>query len=148
MTRISMMLLAFVAGALTVAQTGMNAQLRSNLGNALLGAAVNFVVGAGTLLIALFVMRVPIPSTRELVSVPGWAWISGCLGATFVAILAWSARDLGATLVLSLVIAGQLVASVIFDHFGLLGFQQHTLSIGRFVGCLLILVALCLIKVS
>ena len=49
---------------------------------------------------------------------------------------------LGAT---ALVVTGQLVCSVLLDHFGWLGFTEHAAGIGRIVGCLLMLAGFFLI---
>jgi transporter family-2 protein len=38
---------------------------------------------------------------------------------------------------MSLVVAGQMVAAVVLDHFGLLNLPQHTASPGRFLGVIL-----------
>ena len=45
-----------------------------------------------------------------------------------------------------LVVAGQLVASLVLDHFGWLGFPQHTLSVPRAIGALLILAGVLLVR--
>jgi transporter family-2 protein len=38
----------------------------------------------------------------------------------------------------SFVIAGQLLAAILFDHFGLLGYQAHPVSVWRVLGILLV----------
>ena len=49
------------------------------------------------------------------------------------------ARDLGATTLTALVVTGQLICSVVLDHYGLLGFDVHAAGLGRVVGCALLL---------
>jgi transporter family-2 protein len=46
---------------------------------------------------------------------------------------------------LALTVAGQMLASVIIDHFGLLGFPQHPVSTGRVVGILLLIAGIWLV---
>ena len=45
----------------------------------------------------------------------------------------------------ALIVTGQLVCSVVLDHFGLLGFELHVLGAGRIIGCALLLAGTALI---
>jgi len=56
------------------------------------------------------------------------------------------ARRLGAATLTALVVTGQLVCSVALDHFGVLGFTEHGLSVGRVGGCLLLIAGFILIS--
>jgi transporter family-2 protein len=38
---------------------------------------------------------------------------------------------------LALVVTGQLVSSVVLDHFGWVGSTEHTAGLGRIAGCVL-----------
>jgi transporter family-2 protein len=44
-----------------------------------------------------------------------------------------------------LVVTGQLVCSVVLDHFGWVGFTEHAAGIGRILGCLLMMAGFFLI---
>ena len=55
------------------------------------------------------------------------------------------ARELGAATLMSLVVTGQLICSVVLDHFGWVGFTEHAAGMGRIVGCLLMLAGFFLI---
>ncbi len=134
------------AGAGTAVQAGMNAQLRSSLGHALLGASVNFSVGIFVLLTVVMVMRIPLPSQQALSATPWWAWFGGALGATFVAVVAFASRDLGALLVMGLVIVGQIAASILIDHYGALGFPVRPVTVSKLIGCVLLVGGFLLMK--
>jgi transporter family-2 protein len=54
-------------------------------------------------------------------------------------------RTLGAATLTALVVTGQLVCSVLLDHFGLIGFEPHPAGLGRIAGCLLMIAGLVLI---
>ena len=56
------------------------------------------------------------------------------------------APKLGATRLIVLVVAGQLLASVIFDHFGLIGYAVRPFNGWRALGCVLLVVAVVIIK--
>ncbi len=143
-----LLLLAAVilAGAGTVVQTAMNAQLRSSLGHAILGASVNFSVGFLVLIALVTLMRIPLPSHHAVSQTPWWAWFGGALGATFVAVVAFASRDLGALLVMGLIIVGQVIASIVIDHYGLLGFPVRPFGIIKMVGCTLLVAGFLLMK--
>lgn len=65
---------------------------------------------------------------------PWWAWSGGVFGAYFLTAAALSIPKLGAAGTISMVIGGQLIASLIFDHFGVL--QAAALTSSRlFGGC-------------
>ena len=133
-----------LAGASTVVQTAMNAQIRVGLGHGLLGAGVNFMVGLATLAAIIFVMRVPLPSVHMLAQVPTWAWFGGVFGAFFVASLTFAGWELGAVMVVVLVVTGQLIASLVMDHFGWLGYPVRPISVSRVLGSILLVIALVL----
>ena len=61
------------------------------------------------------------------------------VGACYImAAVAYSSK-LGAAGWLGLVVAGQVVTSVVLDHFGLVGFAVHPLNFWRGVGVALLL---------
>jgi transporter family-2 protein len=75
----------------------------------------------------------------------GWGWLGGVLGAAYAVGTVLLARELGAALLTALVITGQLVCSVILDHFGWVGFTAHAAGIGRIAGCFLMVAGFILI---
>lgn len=133
-----LVLLTIAAGAGLVVQTAMNAGLGNALGRPILGTAMNFVVGLGALLLFILATRTPMP-TREMVgSAPAWVWFGGLMGALYVATVTVAGPRLGAVAILALSVTGQLVASVVVDHFGLLGFPQQPVDLVKIIGVLLV----------
>src|SRR6478736_2045257 len=53
---------------------------------------------------------------------------------------------LGATATVAYILAGQMVASTLIDHFGLIGVHVHSLSIPRVIGVVLIIVGVIIIQ--
>lgn len=129
-------LLALLGGAFLSIQVGVNNTLKNGLGNAPLWAAfVSFFVGACSLFLAGLVSRAPLP-TR--IDVPVWAWLGGVLGGTYVVLSVVSVNKIGAATFTGCVVAGQILAALVIDHFGWLQVPQHPLSIGRVAGVLLL----------
>jgi len=132
------MLTALVAGALMPVQAGVNARLRDYLGDPLVASLVSFCVGTAALLTFILVTRTPWPSLAAASAAPWWSWFGGALGAFFVAVTIILAFKLGATGLMAWIIAGQLVASVLLDHTGSLGFAVREVSWPRMAGVLLL----------
>jgi transporter family-2 protein len=52
---------------------------------------------------------------------------------------------IGATLLLALILAGQMAMSLLVDHLGLLGFPQHPVNLARLAGVVLLVAGALLI---
>jgi bacterial/archaeal transporter family-2 protein len=128
-------LLAFVAGAALVVQIGMNAVIgRAFGGNAVGAVFVNFTVGAVGLFLFLVATRAALPQREQVVAIPTWAWFGGLIGAFYVATVTIAGPRVGALAVLALTVAGQMAASLLVDHFGLLGFPREPVSLLKLFG--------------
>jgi len=139
------MLLAFLVGAGIVIQVGFNMAVSRALGGAVYGTLANFFVGTVVIAAFMFLTRQVWPVREAFIGVPAWAWLGGVFGALYVGIATFAGPRLGALLLLALTVAGQMLASVIIDHFGLLGFPQHLVSGGRVVGIVLLIVGIWLV---
>jgi transporter family-2 protein len=139
------MLFAFLVGAGLVIQVGLNMAVSRALGGAARGALVNFIVGTLALITLLLFLRQPLPGREALAGVPAWAWFGGLFGAAYVALATFAGPRLGALLLLALTVAGQMVASVIVDHYGLLGFQQQPVTSLRMLGIAFLVVGVWLV---
>lgn len=132
-------LLAFAAGLGLTVQVGMNATLRTQFGSAGAAALVNFLVGIAALTVYLAAMRTPVPARAVLVGAPWWAWLGGLFGAFYVAIVTVAGPKLGATMLLAVTVFGQLVAALVVDQNGWLGFPQQPVTLARVAGCALLI---------
>jgi len=131
-------LLGLGVGAGLVVQVGMNSTLRAVLGSPIVAALISFLVGSAALALYLLIARTPLPLRAQLQAVPAWAWLGGVLGAFYVASSVVVGPRLGAATLLALVVLGQLLTSLLVDHFGWLGFPHHPLTMVRAAGALLL----------
>ncbi len=138
-------LFAILTGIAVAVQTGVNTELRSKIGSPLAAALVSFLVGTVLLTAMIALTRAPVP-VRRLASLPWWLWTGGALGAFIVATNIVAAPRLGAALLMSLAIAGQLAASLVLDHFGAFNFPVHPISFGRIAGGLMLVGGVVLIR--
>jgi transporter family-2 protein len=138
-------LLAFGAGLLLVLQVGMNTTLRGVLDSPLAAALISFLVGTLALALYMLVTRTSLPARAQLAAVPGWAWYGGVFGAFYVATSVIVGPRLGAATLLALIVLGQLLTSLLVDHFGWVGFPQHPVSFLRLTGAVLLFAGVLLI---
>jgi len=140
-----LMAIALVIGAGLSVQVGLNSQVRHYLGDPALAALGNFLVGTVAILIYLLLMRANWPSTGLLRSVPPVNWLGGLFGAAYVAASALLAPRLGSAPLLALLIGGQLLMSLVLDHYGWVGFATHEINLWRVAGAVLLVVGVVLI---
>lgn len=140
-------LLALVAGTCVPTQAGINARLSLWTRSPVLAAGISFFVGTLVLAGYLLAARLPFPPLRTLAEQPWWLWSGGVFGAFFVAVTIYLAPRLGATNMLAWVLTGQMTAALLLDHFGLLGYPLHAMSLGRAAGVLLLVAGVLMIRI-
>lgn len=131
-------LLAFLTGIAISVQAGVNANLRQSLTNPVLAAAVSFGTGFVSLLILLLASGASLPAVETVRQVSWWKWTGGIIGAVYVTTVIVSVPKIGTANLVSLSVAGQLLAAVVLDHYGLLGFALHPANGWRLLGMALI----------
>jgi transporter family-2 protein len=139
-------LMALAAGACLPTQAGINARLTLWTQSPVTAAAISFAVGTLALVVYAAVLRIAMPDPSTAIRQPGWVWSGGVLGAFFVASMIVLAARLGAAPMVALVVCGQLITSVVLDHFGWLGYPEHAVSPGRILGIALMVAGIILIK--
>lgn len=138
--------LAAATGVFIALQAAANGKFRANLGYPWWPA---FLSICGTMLTALLLMtifRPPVPSTVQFQSTQWWNWIGGPLGAMIVLSGAALIGELGGGVFIALVVGGQLLCSVLLDHFGLMGLPEVRLTWGRLLGVVLVIAGVVCIK--
>ena len=129
-------ILALVAGATVAVQVSFTAAAQRPLGPFVLVALSGFTTGLVALVGVPFVGSLPEMNGRAV----AYALLSGVLGAFIVAAIAYAADLGGVARALSLVIASQLVGSLILDYLGVFGAGAEALTPLRMMGVALILV--------
>ena len=140
-------LLAVGAGAAIAVQAAANGNFRKSLGDNPLWAAFFSICGTSLVaVVAMLVLRPPVPSADAIRAAPWWNWTGGPLGALIVLAGAALTRELGAALFIALVVGGQLLCSLALDHFALLGLNAQPITPGRLLGALLVVAGVLCIK--
>jgi transporter family-2 protein len=138
-------LMAAAAGAGLAAQAGVNAQLRAATGSALWTSLISASLTVVLLGAALAVQRDPL-ATSGYARYPWWIWIGGIAGAVYVLAVVVLTRSLGVATLFGAVIAGQLSAGLIIDHFGWFNLPVHRASPERLLGAVLLVAGMALVR--
>ena len=129
---------ATLGGAVLPLQALINARLGGSMNGPIWAAAISFAVGTVGLLGYLLAQRAPLPSLAQAATAPGWAWFGGLLGAFYVTAATTTVPKLGAAALISLVILGQMTASLLLDHFGVLSSGQAITPLRAIGGLMLV----------
>jgi len=142
-----LMLLTLVVGALMPVQAILNTRLGKQIGGPLMGSLVSFIVGL------IFLLFLNLASNYQAVgqlrngsASPWWVWLGGMLGAIFVGYITWVNQRQGLAITFALVVSGQLLISLVIDHYGLLGATIRTITLEKVIGLVLIIGGMLLIK--
>jgi transporter family-2 protein len=134
------------AGTSFVLQQVVNANLRRSLGSPLWAAFVSYLGGALIVALLLVVLRQPWISTRTAQASSWLSWTGGAFGVLYVLASIALVPRVGATTTVALIIAGQLLASIAFDHFGILGLARQPADPTRLLGALMLMVGVMLVR--
>ena len=89
-------------------------------------------------LCVLLAVRGGLGGLHHVSRTPAWMWIGGLMGFTVVTAITFAQPRLGATAVIGILIAGQLVMGAVIDRFGWFGVEQIGISPYRAVGVVLL----------
>ena len=133
-------LLAFAAGTAISVQAAVNSQLAAAIsGNTLAAALFSFF--SGTILLAVLALaRGGLGEALTQMPALPWSRLSGgLLGASAIFCTVLLAPRIGLSNLLALVIAGQLLSSLLIDHYGLLAVTVRPLSTLKIAGAIVML---------
>lgn len=139
-------LLVVLAGVSVALQQVLNANLRMQLGSPWWAGVASYAVGLAAM-IAVAVMA-PGPRLGDALrgAGAGVSWTGGVFGAIFVGTAILMLPRLGAATTLALIVVGQMLGSLLFDHFGLLGLTQQPASPMRLAGAACLILGVVLIR--
>jgi transporter family-2 protein len=139
-------LLAVCAGLSFVFQQAVNANLRAEIGSPWWAGFVSYLGGTIAMLVVAVLMREPWPSVQAIQRSHAMSWTGGVFGAIYIAISILLIPRLGAAMVIALIVAGQMIGALAFDHFGILGVPVHSANASRLLGAVLLVAGVVLIR--
>ncbi|MDH4384351.1 MAG: DMT family transporter [Caulobacter sp.] len=138
-------LASILGGMMTATQGPTNALLARPMNSPVNAALVSFAVGTLVLLVAALALRVK-PDLSGAANLPWYAWLGGAYGAVFVVAAAFSAPRLGVATTITLMVGGQLLMSVILDHFGAFGIEPRPVNLARLGGLGLVVLGVLMVR--
>ncbi len=138
--------LAIVAGMMLPTQATINHRLATTLGSPILASFVSFIIGTIALFIYILATGVPLANLASLRNASLISLSGGLIGAFFVASTVILVPRLGVALSFSLVVAGQMLITLILDNYGWLGVPVKEINLYRVVGASLVVIGVVLIR--
>jgi transporter family-2 protein len=139
-------ILSLICGIASSVQIGVNATLAKNINNDIWSAIFALFIGAvGLVIYAVLTQNVTV-KWQSLPGLPLWMWTGGLLGAVFVAGSVIAAPKVGCTMFIGLILLGQMLASLLLDHYACLGFQESQINLTKILGMCLLIGGVVLIK--
>jgi transporter family-2 protein len=135
------LLLSVLGGAGLAFQAGVNGQLGRKIGT-LETAFLAYAVGTLTLL--CFMLFFGKGNIAAVFSFPKWKWFIGVFGALYIFIMVLSVPKIGTASAIIAAIIGQVIVSMIVDHFGLFGGRMIPINLFRVSGVILMFISLIL----
>jgi transporter family-2 protein len=146
MTGVLLLLFAIVAGSFLPMQAGVNARLAQFVGGPVRASMISFAVGAAALLLVVLIFYRS--EDHQVSAAPWWAWVGGFLGAFYVTSTVVVPVRIGAAAFFGILVAAQLVTSVVLDRFGWIGFPQRDVSPLKLVGVALLVAGALLVRLA
>ncbi len=131
---VALAVLAGLAGSVQVAVMGRFGGRVGVLEALVFSTAIQLLIA----FVVLIVARTGIGGLHHVFRTPAWMWVGGLMGFTVVTAITFAQPRIGATAVIGILIAGQLVMGAVIDRFGLFGVDEIALSPARIAGIVLL----------
>jgi bacterial/archaeal transporter family-2 protein len=138
--------LTLAAGVSVLVQQALNANLRAELNSAAWSGFTSYFLGVVFMVCLAAVLRDPVPTANTIGRVPWWAWSGGIFGAIFIALSIVTIPKLGGAAYIAILVTGQMIAALAFDHFGWLGIPERQIDLSRLLGVALLVGGVVLIR--
>lgn len=138
--------LGILAGANLAFQAVLNTQLRTYVGSPLRASLVSYIGGLVCCLIALLATRQSPNVWDSALRGHWWLWTGGLYGVIYLVIVVWLIPRLGSAAVFGFVVAGQMIATLVFDQIGLFGMTARTADPAKVLGAAFLVAGVVLIR--
>ncbi|MCH4170036.1 MAG: DMT family transporter [Lactobacillus sp.] len=134
-------------GMLGASQTAINGHVGTVVHSPIKAAFISFFIGTVILYVLVLIKEhgyhiAPAFKQRQ----PWWLWVGGVMGGLFVLGNSYLVPIIGTGLAVVIVLIGMIITSLLVDQFGWFGAQKQPIALVQFVGLLVMLVGVGLIK--
>ena len=138
--------IAIAVGALLPIQGALNARLGGALPHPMQATLVSYLGGSIACISVLLFVQASLPDWKRISGIDWYLYCGGFLGVFFVSGMLYLMPKIGVANMLAAAIIGQLLMSLIFDHFGFFGALIVEITPSRILGVVLLLVGLYFIQ--
>lgn len=142
----TLILLTIAGGAFGAVQARCASRLNEELSSPMTSAVLMQIVGLLTLLLVSPLFGPGLPSRAQLAQVPWWAWGGGAVGCFYILSAVLASGRLGSAVFNGVLISSTLLASLLLDHFGLLGYEARPATLSRVLGGALMVLGIGLVS--
>lgn len=133
--------LVIIIGLIGGVSVGVQTPIAGGMGQRIGGTAGSLIVHlSGMILSAVLLFARGGEKIRDWQTLPWYMLIAGVFGLILYQTMAVTAPRLGSTLMIALIISGQLITGTIIDHFGLLGVVTRPIDLTRIIGIVALLI--------
>jgi transporter family-2 protein len=127
----------YLIGLIGGVAVGLQSPLAGSMGQKVGGTASSFIIHlSGAVFSGLLLILKGGERIREWRSLPWYMLAAGIFGLILYQTISVTLPRLGSTMMIVLIIIGQLVLGVVVDHFGLFGVTQRPIDLLRILGVL------------
>jgi len=139
-------LLPVIVGLCFPVMAASNGMLGKQLGGPFVATLAVFQLGSVLLLMIIFGTRSAFPSLHQLLHIDWKTWLGCSIVILNLVTFTIAPARIGIANMIVLFIVGQLVASVVVEHFGLLNLAIHPANWQRMAGIIFLIVGVILVK--
>jgi transporter family-2 protein len=138
--------LVILIGLIGGVGVGLQVPIAGAMGQRVGGIASSFIIHvSGAIFSGLFLFLRGGEKIRDWTTLPWYMLIAGIFGLILYLTINVTLPRLGSTMMVSLIIVGQLMAGVVIDHFGLLGVATRHIDLPRAIGLVVLVLGAYLI---
>jgi transporter family-2 protein len=125
--------LAFLIGSFIPFQGIITSNLAQRIQHPYGAAFINFLGGVLLFSIAIAFSSVSFPAYKKVISIPWYLFTGGIIGSAFIL------PKIGASSFFGQIVLGQLLMTILVDHFGLFGVPVYRINSTRILGVSLLI---------
>jgi transporter family-2 protein len=132
-------ILAFAIGCFIPFQGIITSNLSQKIQHPFGAAFVNFFGGMILFLFAMSLSSVALPTVKKVMTIPWYLFTGGIVGSVFIFGALFALPKIGASAFFGQIVLGQLLMTLIVDHFGVFGMPIHKIDSVRIIGVTLLI---------
>lgn len=148
-TQLPIIALALLGGVFLAAQGGFNSQLGVQLKSPLAASLIAFIWSSAFAVMFILASGKSLPNTQNLLKIPTYLWFTGALFSVMgISLYYYTIPKLGMASMISLGLCGQLIFSIVANHYGWFGMASNPVSITKIIGMLAMITGIVLINIK